>query len=338
MPDRDFFCKRPWIGFEIEHDGTVKPCCMSKEMSCGNINHSSIEEIWNGEKYRTLRQLMATGQWEKVCRPECPRLHDWFEDATPDAQSEPFAGNYELSENEIRERLTVLRSKPRFWKLTHSTRCNIDCIMCYQDRNDLRELPEKFYTDLLEYQPSIQELELIGGETLAIKRFRQFLQFFAESGEFPDLRFSFVTNGTVHDDKTLDLIRKLAVSWISISVDAATFPTYATIRRGGDFNHTCTGIERLTALGRERGIPVLLSFTVMKDNVLEVADFVRLGRKYGVDILFGKITGTKGGQNNIDRDVLRSSLNEAITLASSFRTEMRFANMTLLSLLSTIDQ
>lgn len=338
MNHPSFFCKRPWTGFEIEHDGTVKPCCMTKENSCGNTNHMSIDEIWNGEKYRNLRQLMATGQWEKVCKPECPRLHGDFEDATPDCKSERFTENYELNEIEIRERLTTLQSKPRFWKLTHSTRCNIDCIMCYQDRNDLRHLPETLYQDMIEYQPFIQEVELIGGETLAIKRFRQFLEFFAGSDEFPDLRFSFVTNGTVHDDNTINLVRKLTVSWISVSVDAATFATYEKIRRGGNFDITCEGIKRWTDLGREKGTPVLLSFTVMKDNVKEIADFVRLARRHGADCLFGKVQGEKGGQNIIDMDALRISAAEAVKIASAFSAEMPIANLTLAALTSTIEK
>ena len=338
MPESPFFCKRPWTGFEIEHDGTVKPCCMTKETSCGNTNHMSIEEIWNGEKYKKLRELMATGQWEKVCRPECPRLHGKFEDPTPECQTEEFAQNYSLNEEEIRKKLTVLNSKPRFWKLTHSTRCNIDCIMCYQDRNDLRQLPEKFYEDMIDFQPFIQEIELIGGETFAIKRFRQLLKFFADSNEYPNLRFSFVTNGTVYDDNTLDMIRKLHVSWISISVDAATFPTYSIIRRGGDFDNTCKGIEKWTKLGKENGIPVLLSFTVMKNNVGEIAAFVDLARKYGVDCLFGKISGDKGGQNIIDSQLLKSSLAEAINITAQHKSEMKIANMTLAALISTIDQ
>jgi radical SAM protein with 4Fe4S-binding SPASM domain len=338
MADPNFFCKRPWTGFELEHDGNVKPCCMTSVSSCGNVNFSSVDEIWNGEKFREMREWMATGQWNKMCKPDCPRLHSNFEDANPYPVSPEFIQNFELSENEIRERSTVLRSKPRFWKLTHSTRCNIDCIMCYQDRNDLRELPEKFYQDILDYQSAIQEIQLIGGETLAIKRYRQLLKSFADSAEFPDLTFAFVTNGTVHDDNTLDLIRKLRVSWISISVDAATFPTYAIIRRGGDFHHTCKGIERLTNLGREQGISVLISFTVMKDNVHETADFVRMARTFGVDAIFGRILGTKGGQNIIDPELMKASLTEAIAVASQSETEMRIANITLKSLLATIQK
>ena len=338
MSDLDFFCKRPWTGFEIEHDGSVKPCCMTRETSCGNVNTSSVEEIWNGAQFRRLRELMASGQADKICKPDCPRFHSDFEDATPFPQSSAFTQNFELNETEIREKLTVLRSKPRFWKLAHSTRCNIDCIMCYQDRSDMRELPEKFYQDLLDYQPAIQEIQLVGGETLAIKRFRQFLKFFAESTEYPDMRFAFVTNGTVHDDNTLDMIGKLQVSWISISVDAATFPTYAIIRRGGNFLDTCKGIERLTDLGRRRGIPVLISFTVMKDNVNETADFVRLARNYGVDAIFGKILGTKGGQHLIDPDIMEASLKEAIAVASPYGEEMRIATITLRSLLATIQK
>jgi radical SAM protein with 4Fe4S-binding SPASM domain len=104
MADPNFFCKRPWTGFEIEHDGSVKPCCMSRETSCGNVNASSVEEIWNGEKFRRLRELMASGQSEKICKPDCPRFHSNFDDATPYPVSPGFSLNFELNENEIRER------------------------------------------------------------------------------------------------------------------------------------------------------------------------------------------------------------------------------------------
>lgn len=337
MAETTFLCKRPWTGFEVEHDGTVRPCCMTKVNTCGNINQQSIEEIWNGETFQRIRQQMASGQWDQVCRADCPRLHGDMTDPIPEYQSLSFGENCDLSETEIRERLTILKSKPRFWKLTHSTRCNIDCIMCYQDRNDLRHLPETFYEDIIKFQPYIQEMIMIGGETLAIKRFRKFLQFFAESDEYPNLWFSIVTNGTVHDDETLNLIRRINVSWISISVDAATKDTYAHIRRGGDFEHTCKGIERLTQLGREKNTPVMITFTAMKDNVTEIADFVRLAIKYKTDCLFGKVFGEKGGQDKIDPVLFRSSLEEAIAISAPYKDEMRFTNLTLNTLMATVE-
>lgn len=330
-PRNQIFCSKPWTSFEVEHDGTVSPCCMAK-VACGNVNVNSISELWNGEGFRYFRQKMANGEWKDVCRPECPRLRGSIDDsAVP--QQDTFGANYIKNQAEIAKRAVVLESWPRIWKTTASTFCNLDCVMCYQDRNDLRALPENFFEQMEILYPFMQEVQVIGGEPFAIKRLRTLLAEFPKE-RFPDARFAIVSNGTVHDPKTIDIVRRLNVSWMSISVDAATAPTYARIRRGGDFENTMTGARKWIALGKEKGFCVHLAFCVMRDNVTEMPAFAELGRELGADVLFGRVShafDSTSGQDAIDEDAFRSALALTRSIVAP-PAPMPLANLTLSSL------
>lgn len=330
-PRKQIFCSKPWTSFEVEHDGTVSPCCMAK-VACGNVNSNSISELWNGEGFRYFRQKMASGEWQDVCRPECPRLRGSIDDSVF-PQQDTFSANYIKNQAEIASRAVVLESWPRIWKTTASTFCNLDCVMCYQDRNDLRALPENFFEQMEILYPFMQEVQVIGGEPFAIKRLRSLLADFPKE-RFPDARFAIVSNGTVHDPKTIDIVRRLNVSWMSISVDAATAPTYARIRRGGDFENTMTGVRKWIALGREKGFFVHLAFCVMRDNVTEMPAFAELGRELGADVLFGRVSRAfyaDTGQDAIDEDAFRSALALTKSVVAP-PAPMPLANLTLSSL------
>jgi radical SAM protein with 4Fe4S-binding SPASM domain len=308
-PTAQVFCSKPWTSFEVEHDGTVTPCCMAKK-ACGNVNQNSIGEVWNGEGFREFRQKMADGEWRDICRAECPRLQGSIDDSVGWPQNDEFAANYAKSQAEIANRAIVLESWPRIWKTTASTLCNLDCVMCYQDRKDLRSLPENFYQQMEMLYQFMQEVQVIGGEPFAIKRLRTLMAEFPME-RYPDARFAMVSNGTVHDDKTLDIVRRLNVSWMSISVDAATAPTYARIRRGGNFENTMTGVRKWIALGKDKGFPVHVAFCVMRDNVTEMPEFAEMARELGADVLFGQIANPfdiLGGQELIDRKALQTAL------------------------------
>jgi radical SAM protein with 4Fe4S-binding SPASM domain len=307
-PTTPVFCSKPWTSFEVEHDGTVMPCCMAK-VACGNINRNSIGEVWNGEGFREFRGKMANGEWRDICRPECPRLRGALDDSVI-PQNELFAANYRKNQAEIARRATVLESWPRIWKATASTFCNLDCIMCYQDRADLRALPETFFQQMEMLYPFMQEVEMVGGEPFAIKRLRTLMSEFPVE-RYPDARFALVSNGTVHDEKTIGVVRRLNVSWMAISVDAATPATYARIRRGGNFENTMAGIRKWIALGMQKGFAVHLAFCVMRDNVKEMPAFASLAGELGVDVLFGRIFQpfyADTGQEHIDGEALRSAL------------------------------
>ena len=47
---RNNICILPWVSVAIMPDGNVYPCCMSMHgTAMGNVNESSLEEIWNSD-------------------------------------------------------------------------------------------------------------------------------------------------------------------------------------------------------------------------------------------------------------------------------------------------
>ncbi len=84
------FCSMASNYVKIEPDGRVFPCCRGpRELEMGNVNEQSLDEIWNGEKYRTFRRRMNARDYPEVCstcdvliaNPHFDRR--WLQPATP---------------------------------------------------------------------------------------------------------------------------------------------------------------------------------------------------------------------------------------------------------------
>lgn len=67
-------CDSPWTMILIHPDGGVVPCSnwYTHELM-GNVREQSFEEIWNGPKYRELREGLLTGNLSENCS-RCPAL------------------------------------------------------------------------------------------------------------------------------------------------------------------------------------------------------------------------------------------------------------------------
>lgn len=64
-------CSTPILTFNILYDGKVILCCddYNKKMILGNINNSSIKEIWNSKQYENIRKMLYNGEYKKI--PVC---------------------------------------------------------------------------------------------------------------------------------------------------------------------------------------------------------------------------------------------------------------------------
>jgi len=69
------YCEYPWLSLSIMADGNVVPCTQisNNEIVLGNVNESSLEEIWNGPKYKELRKMHVTGNFTEnhKCNSRC---------------------------------------------------------------------------------------------------------------------------------------------------------------------------------------------------------------------------------------------------------------------------
>ncbi|MFI5350847.1 MAG: radical SAM/SPASM domain-containing protein, partial [Elusimicrobiota bacterium] len=61
-PQAPTLCSDPWQYLYVELQGSVQPCCFWGR-HIGNLNQGdSVDEIWNGGLYRSLRKGMASGE------------------------------------------------------------------------------------------------------------------------------------------------------------------------------------------------------------------------------------------------------------------------------------
>ncbi len=67
-------CRRPWRLIYITANGNALPCCIApftgvpyEEIILGNVNDTSVAEVWNGEGYRAFRAAHVSDQPPAPC-------------------------------------------------------------------------------------------------------------------------------------------------------------------------------------------------------------------------------------------------------------------------------
>ncbi len=72
------YCEFPWTSATIMAEGNVVPCTQisNNEIVLGNVNKTPVDEIWNGEEYKKLRQMHITGNFPKghKCIEKCDQV------------------------------------------------------------------------------------------------------------------------------------------------------------------------------------------------------------------------------------------------------------------------
>jgi MoaA/NifB/PqqE/SkfB family radical SAM enzyme len=68
--DVNYPCYRPWLTFTVLWDGRVSLCCadFDGKTVLGDLNTSSIREIWNAEPYRDARRQHLESGGPDICR------------------------------------------------------------------------------------------------------------------------------------------------------------------------------------------------------------------------------------------------------------------------------
>lgn len=68
--DVNYPCYRPWLTFTVLWDGRVSLCCADFDGRnvLGNLNTSTIQEIWNAEPYRNARRQHLESGGPDICR------------------------------------------------------------------------------------------------------------------------------------------------------------------------------------------------------------------------------------------------------------------------------
>jgi MoaA/NifB/PqqE/SkfB family radical SAM enzyme len=239
----------------IASNGDVFPCCHSRPFKFGNLYRNTLEEIWRESPALRLARFMS-GHRRLYCCYTCKLLSDEQKGTPLD-----FTDNY-----------------PRKLWLLLSEFCCISCIMCEQDHASGTILSEAVLRRTIDWE-RIDELELQGGEVLAIKGAREFYRWVTSGGR---IKANLITNGLCVDDEWASLIAAGA-RWVAVSVNAARKETHEKINRHSSFERVIENIGRLVAAKKAAGsaVHIVYKFTIVPENMHEIADAIGTAKAAG---------------------------------------------------------
>ena len=166
---------------------------------------------------------------------------------------------------------------PRYIQLEHSSFCNAQCIMCnhfYLGNRGAKHLPREVTEILDPVFPYVEMIMLNGdGEPFLHPLLRDFTRQYQKYG----IIVSSNTNLGLPDLDPGSF--KGCFDSLVLSCDGASKETFEMIRRGLSFERFCANARRLREELPE--IDLSLDTVLMKENVLEAADIVRLAAELG---------------------------------------------------------
>lgn len=199
-------------------NGSVYPCCVSNsapEHTYGNLNNSSLEELYNSKKIRELRTNMLNGVPTSTCQKcydqESIGLRSMRENLNHD-YAKKHIDLVDLTEED--GTVDSDKMKLAYWDIRFSNICNLKCRTCsidfssrwYDDEVELhngnfdkprilsiRKNTDTFFDEIESQLPYIEKIYFAGGEPLITQEHWRFVNRLKELGR-RDVELFYQTN------------------------------------------------------------------------------------------------------------------------------------------------
>lgn len=217
---------------------------------------------------------------------------------------------------------------PRALTLSITRVCNLSCLHCWVDADPTPgagQAPTVQVRRVIKEFAALggRELNLTGGEPLCHPDWLEIMRC-ARSHGFH--RISLQTNGMLIEDEHLAALRELDFPGlaIQISLDGATPPTHDLVRGEGAFDQTLKGLRRLIRSGF--GPRIVLFFTEMRHNLLEIPDLLERARDMGI---FSVVAGSlvPYGRAGEDATLAPAGLDQYLELIDRYDSDPRFREL-----------
>jgi glycosyltransferase involved in cell wall biosynthesis/organic radical activating enzyme len=197
--------------------------------------------------------------------------------------------NAKMAMDEFLAGAITVSSTPSMLTLETTSRCNLRCVMCPHAINAVnrpKHLEEEMVNKLNRFIIQAESIQLHGiGEPTSSPAFWKMLDLLPSASLCES---SINTNLTLLDAERLEKLLNSNLKIINVSLDAAQADTYQKIR-GFSFEKVLANLEKLLLARNNSGkhFPlVYLNMTLMRFNIEELPDFIRLGARLGVDRIF----------------------------------------------------
>ena len=254
------FCQAPWMNISTDVNGSIRPCCRYEqphkqtEYKMPWMKDAPLNELWNGNELRSLRQAFLDGNMPKECN-WC-----WSEE---DAGIFSFRQSYN---RHIVDTSSTYSPYPLVYDFKLSNVCNLKCRMCgpmasssilkEDKRHGMKFEDEKYwlsekilntYNEELffkDWLPNVKELEFTGGEPFFSQENKKMIRRISKTPYAKNIQILITTNATLYDTKTLDSLKEFKHTIISLSIDDIG-KRLEYQRSGSNWNEVSKNILRL---------------------------------------------------------------------------------------------
>jgi radical SAM protein with 4Fe4S-binding SPASM domain len=182
---------------------------------------------------------------------------------------------------------------PKYVQMEPVGQCNLRCQMCaIQFRQDGPPYgPPAFmdfdlFTRTIDQMAGLEELHLQGlGEPMMHPRFFEMVSYAVRKG----IRVTTNSNLTLLNARRAELCLASGLHGLHVSLDGASAETYERIRVRAHFDRVVNNLEHLLDLRAQHGCAnpqIQLIMVIMRQNLHELPDLVRLARRWSVESLF----------------------------------------------------
>ncbi len=300
----EHFCAALWMHLHVLNDGSTYPCCMTpmeKKNSLGNVNDTSLFEIMNSEKAKSMRKDMLEG---KPLPASCTRCvskessgmtsmragmnHHWYDQIEDLVESTNEDGSI--------DELRLL-----YWDFRFSNYCNLACRTCSPlfstswNKDFIKVFGENaappehlglinldgatnFWQNIEETIHTAKEIHFAGGEPLIMPEHWKVIEMLEERNLY-DVKLKYSTNATMLENKgrnIVDIWKKFKHVHLSLSIDG-TGDLFELVRHNGKWPKTKENLLKI----EEAGIDYWLHPTISLLNIFRIdemhRDFFEMG-------------------------------------------------------------
>ena len=291
--DSDTFCMMPWLHLHAFPDGRAYPCCFGLDQyPVGDLNKSSMEEVFNGKDMREMRLNML---YNKPSR-QCGKCYDQEKSGFFSlrlSSNKHFGHNIGMIDNTQADGTADFVIK--YWDIRFSNLCNFACRSCgtwfssnwYEDHKKLTGKPpdhakimrvgrtaDDIWNQMLEQFDHVEQFYFAGGEPLIMEEHYKILKEL-DRRKMYHVRLIYNTNFsklTFKDMDVLELWNKFDSVSVGASLDAMG-PRAEFMRKGTVWSDIEANRRRMQEVCPQ--VDFYISATVGLINALHVVDFHR---------------------------------------------------------------
>jgi len=291
--DSKTFCMLPWMHIHSYPDGRAYPCCFALDSyPIGDLNKSSMEEVFNGEAMKEMRVNMLENKTSKQCAKCYDQEKAGFFSMRL-SSNKHFGHNIGLTDATQPDGTADFIIK--YWDIRFSNLCNFACRSCgtwfssnwYEDHKKLTGAPpphakimrvgrseNDIWEQLLPQIDHMEQIYFAGGEPLIMEEHYRILKEL-DRRKLYHVRLTYNTNFsklTFKDMDVLELWNKFHTVSIGASLDAEG-ERAEVIRKGTVWKDIVENRKRMIEVCPK--VDFYISATVSMINALHIPDFHR---------------------------------------------------------------